>query len=304
MLNRDVESYLKVRRALGFGLKLMGPMLRSFARFAAQRGEAHVAASTAIEWASQAGSPFARDQRLKAVIRFARHARAEDERHQIPPEGVFGAQRPRQRLPYLFSAEEISKLVEKASCLGPRNSLVPHTYATLFGLLAATGLRSSEAFNLRFADITAEGLLIRATKFRKSRLVPLHETTAAALQRYLARRRLVASDEDYLFVGLRGRRLCPQSVRKVFASLLRAAGIRRDARLPKPCVHALRHTFAARSLERCPGDAQAIGRHMLALSTYLGHSSLASTFWYLQATPRLFREIAEASEAFLQGGAQ
>lgn len=183
-----------------------------------------------------------------------------------------------------------------------RNTLLPLTYSTLFGLLAATGLRVSEACNLRMDDVTGDGLLIRATKFRKNRLVPLHATTAAALDGYIARRRRFASDENYLFVSLRGKRLCYQSVCKIFHSLLRAAGIQPEPQLPQPRIHSLRHSFAVRALENCPVDPDRISQHTLALSTYMGHSSLESTFWYLDATPQLLNGIATAWEDFVWGG--
>jgi integrase/recombinase XerD len=304
MIDRIVESYLQIRRATGFGLKLVEPLLRSFARFAGQRHEACIVAKTAIEWARQTPSPLERDRRLKTVIRFARYARAENERHEIPPDGVFGKQRQRRRVPFIFSGSEIATLMDRAARHRLLNTLVPHTYSTLFGLLAATGLRVSEAFNLRMDDITPDGLLIRATKFRKNRLVPFHDTTAAALDRYIARRRLFASDENYLFVSLRGNRLCYQSVCKIFHSLLCAAGIQREPHLPQPRIHSLRHTFAVRSLENCPVDRDRITQHMLALSTYMGHSSLESTFWYLDATPQLLSGIARAWESFVWGGEQ
>jgi integrase len=184
------------------------------------------------------------------------------------------------------------------------NTLLPHTSSTLFGLLAATGLRVSEAFNLRIDDITLDGLLIRETKFRKTRLVPLHETTIRALEQYLAHRRRVVSKENYVFVSVRGTRLCYQSVCHTFHLCLRRAGIRRQENRPKPRLHSFRHTFAVRALENCPIDRERINRHMLALSTYLGHTSFESTFWYLEATPHLLRSIAQDWETFVWGGTQ
>jgi integrase len=304
MIDRIIDSYLQIRRSTGFDLKLVEPLLRSFARFARQRHEGWIVAKTAIEWARQTPSPLERDRRLKTVIRFARYARAEDERHEIPPEDVFGKQRLRRRVPFIFSHDEIVRLMDMASRHRLRNTLVPHTYKTLFGLLATTGLRVSESFNLRMGDITADGLLIRETKFRKNRLVPIHDTTAAALDRYIACRRLVTTKENYLFVSLRGNRLCYQSVCKIFHSLTRAAGIQREPHLPQPRIHSLRHTFAVRALENCPIDRDRVSQHILALSTYMGHSSLESTFWYLDATPQLLNDIAKAWEVVVWGGEQ
>ena len=304
MVDKIVDSYLQIRRATGCGLKSVEPLLRNFECFAGGRDQEYLVAQTAIEWAGQSQSPFERDRRLKTVIRLARYAHAEDSRHEIPPDGVFGKQPQRRPVPFIFSGDEIARLMERASQHRLRNTLVPHTYSTLFGLLAATGLRVSEAFNLRMDDITPDGLLIRKTKFGKTRLVPLHETTTAALDQYIARRRLVASEQSYVFLSLRGSRLCYQSVCKLFHSCLRTAGIRRQAHRPQPRLHSFRHTFAVRALEDCPVDRDHINQHMLALSTYIGHSSLESTFWYLEATPHLLCGIAKAWETFVWGGEQ
>jgi integrase/recombinase XerD len=304
MVSKIVDSYLQIRRATGCALKVVEPLLRNFAKFAGGRKQQYVVTQTAVEWAAESRSPFQRDRRLKTVIRFAQFAHAEDGRHEIPPDGVFGTQ-PRQRpVPFIFSVDEIARLMSVASQHHLRNTLLPHTYSTLFGLLAVTGLRVSEAFNLRIDDLTPDGLLIRMTKFRKTRLVPLHETTTAALEQYIARRCKVSSPENYLFISLRGNRLCYRSVCSVFHSCLRAAGMQRQAQVPKPRLHSFRHTFIVRALENCPFDTNRINQHTLALTTYVGHCSVESTLWYLEATPHLLRGIAKDWESFVWGGAQ
>ncbi len=218
MLINSVDSYLNLRQALGFDLRNTASLLRRFARFASTQGETHVRAATAIDWARRGPSPGARDRRLKTVIRFARHVQAEDDRHEIPPDGVFGHHRQR-RLPFIFTPADLSRLLEQARHLGPAGSLRPHTYYTLFALLSSTGLRVSEALALHLDDFTPDGLVIRKTKFRKSRLVPLHETVTAGIERYLERRLRLAGGDEHLFVSLRGRGLCYENVRGVFNSL-------------------------------------------------------------------------------------
>src|SRR5437773_2969287 len=260
MVDKVVDSYLQIRRATGLGLKYVEPLLRNLADFAENQDEGHIVAQTVVEWAGQSQSPFERDRRLKTVIRLARYAHAEDSRHEIPPDGVFGKQLQRRPVPFIFTSDEIAKLLESASQHRLRNTLVPQTYSTLFGLLAATGLRVSEAFNLRMDDITPDGLLIRETKFRKTRLVPIHETTTAALEQYIAKRRLVSSPENSLFISLRGNRLCYRSVCGVFHSCLRAAGIQRQTSAPKPRLHSFRHTFIVRALENCPFEPDRINQ--------------------------------------------
>jgi integrase/recombinase XerD len=167
MLSNAVNTYLSVRRAVGFKLKTVESYLRSYANFATARGDIRVVSNTAIEWAGLATLQNQRANRLNVLIRFAR---AEDSCHEIPPANIFCGRRYR-RTPYIFTDEEVQRLMLHAARLGPPGALRPHTYSTLFGLLASTGLRISEALSLRFDDVTSEGLVIRETKFRKSRLV-------------------------------------------------------------------------------------------------------------------------------------
>ena len=148
MLIKTVESYLKLRRATGFDLKYDGKVLQRFSQFAANRGEKQVHAQTAMEWAKLAATPGERSRRLKAVIRFARYAKAEDDSHEVPPDGVFGYHKKR-RVPFIFSPTDVCKIVEQAMRLGPLGSLRPHVFASLFALLSATGMRVSEALALR-----------------------------------------------------------------------------------------------------------------------------------------------------------
>ena len=302
MLTETIDAYLATRRAAGFELKRVEFLLRSFARFAVERGDRHVRQQTAIEWAALGPSAQSRDNRLGTVIRFARHARAENNTHEVPPEHVFAFNRSR-RVPYIYSPEEIRQLLEAATHLGPTESLRPHTYRTLIGLLATTGLRVSEALGLCFDDLTDAGLVIRKTKFSKERLVPLHSTTEAALHRYMERRRGVGGADEHVFVSLRGQRCDRTWVLRTFWRLLDDIGLY-PGRLPRrPRLHDLRFTFAVRALEACPEDCEHIGRHALALATYMGHSSVAFNFWYLQSTPPLMTDVADACESFLQGGA-
>jgi len=294
-----VESYLAVRHAAGFELANAGYLLRSFGRFAAERNEMNVRATTAIDWASHSVSLRQRDARLKTVCRFARYLRAEDNRHEVPPADHFGYRKTR-RIPHIYSSAEINCLIDAALHLGAPGALRPQTFATLIGLLAATGLRISEALSLEFSDVTPSGLLIRKTKFQKTRLVPVHETTAAALHRYLTRRRRVRSNGQDVFITDEGQPLPYLHVNSTFRKLLKTANLLSGCRRPR--LHDLRHTFAVRALEASPPGRQRVGQHMLALATYLGHVNINATYWYLEITPELMRDIAVASESSLCGG--
>jgi integrase len=155
--------------------------------------------------------------------------------------------------------------------------------------------------HLLVSDITPNGLLIRRTKFQKTRLVPLHDTAVTGLGRYLLRRQERRRGGDHVFVSDEGQPLVYWKVHGVFRTLLKSAGFKLSGgRWPR--IHDLRHTFAVRALESSPTGRQRIGQHMLALATYMGHVNIDSTYWYLETTPELLRDIAVVAENFVQGG--
>lgn len=290
----EVESYIALRRAVGFALRYTDGILRSFARFAARRRERHVRIATALDFARLSRSPERREHVLSKIRILAHHLHAADHRHEVPPAGVFADDPYRRSAPFIFTPSQIAALVQAAFELRTVDRLRRQTLGTLFALLAATGLRISEALALRFEDITADGLRIRNTKFHKNRLVPLHPTTTAGLDRYLRERRRLTGDT--VFTSGRGRPLTYDQVKVAYKKILAEIGIESRRGHPRPRLHCLRHTFAVRALERCPSDRTRIAQHQLALMTYLGHTSVASTYWYLENTPELLGQIARASE--------
>ena len=228
---------------------------------------------------------------------FALWLHAEDERHEVPPRDFLGRNQRRRPTPHLLTPAQVQQLLDAALSLRPADSITPHTFHHLFGLMASTGLRRSEAVSLRLSDITPDGLIIRETKFRKSRLVPLHDSVREKLEAYLVIRGRVPTVDDHLFVLATGRPPCVSWVTKLFIRLCREIGVRGKRGEPGPRLHGLRHGFATRSVERVvQADRKSVDRHMLALSTYLGHSNLANTYWYLEATPVLLQTIADAAE--------
>ena len=301
MLTEAVTRYLAVRRAVGFALMAEGRLLTRFAAFADARGQYTISAAIAIEWAGSARSVRQRARRLGLVIRLARYLRAEDGRHEIPP-AVFGAERLSRPTPYILMLDQIRAVIQAAAQSGYR-TLRRATYSTLFSLLACTGLRVSEAIRLRYKDLTPDGLIIRRSKFGKSRLVPLHETAQSGLERYLRQRRPFAPADDHVFVSLNRTALRIHDVEKAFRTAVDRAGLpRRPGRQSRPTPHSLRHSFATRVLQTCPPGRDAITRQMVALSTYLGHSTAAHTYWYLEAVPDLMRDIAAQTEQAVIGG--
>lgn len=303
MLSQLLADHAALHRALGFKFRTPGILLRNFVTFAEHRGERVVTTTTVREWALQAPSPEQRRNRLLTVRRFAIALHAEDPRHEVPSADLFGRASHRRRIPYIYDPGDIRRLIDAAHRLGPDGSIRPITYATMFGLIAATGMRVSEALAIRLPDVTDDGLIIAMTKFKKSRLLPLHSTTRRALDGYLAIRLKEASSSDALFISHQGTPLAYPTVITVFLQIIRSIGLRGAAGSRGPRIHDLRHTFAVRSLERCAHDAQAVARHITALSTYLGHAHVTDTYWYLQATPELMAHMAEAGEALHRGEA-
>jgi integrase/recombinase XerD len=301
-----VDRYIKICRAAGYAVTRTERRLRCFARFASNQGDTHIRTETALDWCGQAASPHARYLRLRELVRFARHMRAEDVRHELPP----AHRHPPYTttlIPHLYSADELRRVLDAASQRGSEGSSCGDTYRTLFGLLATAGLRVGEVLRLQLKDLSTEGLVIRETKFKKSRLVPLHSTTHRALEVYRSRWRRSAEPTEPLFISIRGDALHYNSVHKMFNTILRELGLRppagsTTARSKGPRLHDLRHTFAMRALEDSPDGRDAIRRHMLALTTYLGHVSVRNTYTYLHVSPRLMVDIADACEAFDAGG--
>lgn len=298
MLAHALDDYLAVRRGAGFTLTTPERYLRYFVRFAEARSETHIRVQSAIDWAAAATTEIERHRRYRCLIGFARFLHAEDPRHEIPPAHVFCGYRPRPT-PYLFTDDELRRLIDAAARLGPPGSLRPQTYTTLFTLLAVTGLRPAEAYALCRDDIARDGLTVRKTKFGRSRLVPIHDSTRCALARYLERRARLGWDDPHVFVSLAGHPLSPCLVARLFRQLLETAGL--PERPGRPHVHDLRHRFATRALQASCGGRDRIGSQMLALTTYLGHAHVASTYWYLETTPELMTDIAARCEDFVWG---
>lgn len=297
-------EYLSFRRDLGFALKIEGEQLLRFARHAdgiAHRGP--LTTDLAVRWAKlpQGADPLYWARRLDIVRRFAKHRRLFDPATEIPPEGMLGPSYRRPR-PYIYGEGEIAALLKAASRLGPAGTLTPGSYVTLFGLIASTGLRLSEAVRLtrKEVDLDAGVLTVTESKFHKSRLVPLHPSTTEALKRYAAHRdhsHYPSVESQAFFLTARGTPLSASTVRATFAGLRRSLGwTGRDGRRPR--IHDLRHTFAVRRLLRWYEEETDVDRKIAALSTYLGHVKVSDTYWYLTAVPELLAVTSARLERY------
>jgi integrase/recombinase XerD len=292
-----------LHRRLGLRFDEQKRMLELYASFAEAHGDQFIHTSRIHDWCATASSPNRAKTRFETVRRFCVFLNAEDPRNEIPPVNAFGRGKRPRPAPYILECGQIQAIMRAALDLPPKGTISSHTYHHLFGLLAATGLRISEALALQRDDLADDGLVVRCGKFGKSRLVPIHATTRRALTDYAAIRGRLGGDGDDLFVVTTRRPPHKTTVYCTFVRLARQLGFRGPPGTPGPRLHDLRHTFAARSLEACTHDRQAVAHHMAALSTYLGHADVANTYWYLQATPVLMHNIAEANEILFQGGA-
>lgn len=303
-LTQAAQDYLVIRRALGFKLKLHAHLLPDLVAFLDEAGASFVTTDLAVQWATQpAGSATWHAARLSIVRGFARHLATIDARTQIPPPGLLRrpGQASRRAVPYLYSSHDITALMAAAAGLRP---LPAATYQALIGLLAVGGLRIGEALRLDRDDLDDEHsvLVVRDTKFGKSREVPLHETTLAALHAYLRRRddlRPTATGPS-LFISTTGTRLLYKVVQPTFAKLCQQAGLQPRSPRCRPRIHDLRHSLAVSTLlDWYRADAD-VGALLPRLSTLLGHVDPASTYWYLQAAP----ELLALAAGRLQGAAE
>jgi integrase len=292
MLSR-VRSYLKHRRALGFRLLVEGRMLEHFARFADRSGHhGPLTKQLAIRWAAlpKGPDPLYRARRLEVVRVLAKHLSISEARTEIPPRYLFGPAH-RRPDPYVYSPHEIQKLMARARRLqGP---LRGWTYWTLIGLLACTGLRISEALHLKLDDVDlTEGVLtVRESKYRKTRLVPLHATAIGPLEDYARRRQRLVPLATTFFASERATPLAYRTVVATFSQLRQGIGV---GRRRSPRLHDLRHAFTCRVLLGWQKSAKgAVGR-VAILSRYLGHVRVTDTYWYLTALPELMAQAAKA----------
>lgn len=296
-LRRSIERYVNFKRQLGYAFDVPARVLYRYSAYAAEHADEYVVAERAIAWASQASSLRYGHRLLATVRRCAVWLHAEDQRHEVPPADALNVGAFRRPTPSLLSPTQIRRLMDEALRLGPSGSITPYTYYYMIGLVAGTGMRRAEVVALKLSDITPDGLLIREGKFRKSRLIPLHVSTRDALNEYLDMRLRVGAMSDRLFIISTGGPPHICSVNNTFIKLARRAGLRGGPGEPGPRMHDLRHSFAVRSLEEAVDtDRDNASRHMLALSTYLGHSKVAHTYWYLEATPVLLQHIARETE--------
>lgn len=298
-LAEALDDYLSMRRALGFKLERAGQLLGGFVAHAERAGAEHVTLELALAWATQpAGTdPSWHAARLSAVRGFARYLSALDPATEVPPPDML-PHRPQRLVPYLYSPAEIAALLAAARDL--RLPLRAATYATLIGLLAVTGMRVGEAIALDRDDVDLRhGLIVvRHSKFDKSRQLPVHPSTTRALSDYAATRdrHCPTRRTPAWFVSTAGTRLIYANVHEVFHRLTQQAGLQARSPRCRPRPHDLRHAFAVASLLDFYRDGGDVAARLPLLSTYLGHTHPGDTYWYLSAAPQLLAQATRRLE--------
>lgn len=306
-LGQAIQDYLALRRSLGFKLRDAGIWLSKFADFLAAQGATRVTTQLALAWAQQSQTvlPATCAQRLGYIRGFARHHVASDPQTEIPPPGLLPF-RPRRARPYLYSEEQIERLLSCALELPPRDGLRPWTYHCLLGLLSVTGMRVGEAIRLQLDDVNLQaGLLtIRGTKFGKSRLVPIHPSTQQVLAQYQARRERCVTGgiaSPFFFITSRGQHLDIGDIHRTFYKLSRRVGLRAATASHGPRLNDFRHRFALETLLRWYRSGEDVERRLPMLSTYLGHVHVADTYWYLSGCPELMGQaVARLEQHWMQ----
>lgn len=299
----QVERYLAYRRSLGYVLREEGRLLLDFARYADRVG--HRGALTlvlALRWARlpTGVDPAYWARRLQVLRCLAKYLALFEPKTVIPPHRMLGRAFVR-KVPHVYTAGELAQLLRAARRLPPSGSLRPHTYFTLIGLMACTGMRLGETVRLGVADVDLEAgiITVRHSKLHEARILPLHHSAREQLLRYHRKRQAEFPHAKTFFVSLRGTGLAVKTVEIDFHRL--TADWKGRGSRPRPRLTDLRHTFSCQVLLKWSRHQQDLDHDLLLLMHYLGHSKIRHTYWYLTGVPELLRQAAAPFESHLPG---
>jgi integrase len=306
-LTRHLDDYLRLRRQLGYKMHDAGILLRNFLRFAEQEGARVIRTKLALQWAAPpAMTPAQSGHRLGILRRFAEYVSAHDARTEVPAQKLLPTHY-RRRDPYHYTDQDVRRLIDGARQIDPARRIKGPALGTLFGLLAATGMRVSEALALNCEDIdwSRAHLTIRLAKGDKSRVIPLHPSTVDALRRYVSIRDSIYPRPTYdaFFVWDGGERLGYDSVNRWFLLVACQVGLRKPGDGQGPRVHDLRHYFAIRTLLNWYRSGADVEARLPELATYLGHTHVRDSYWYLSAVPELLKLATLRCERAEKGAA-
>lgn len=293
-LFKSISDYLTMRRQLGYKLAHVAGVLKRFAEFMMQKKRNIITTNLVIEFVTKNHSKKScwTTKKIGMIRGFAIYQHAIDQRTEIPPRHLLRYKYTR-RTPYIFNDNEVSQLLKAVSgSVGKRQ--LADTFYTFFGLIAVTGMRTSEAISLNNESVDlSEGIIeIRYTKFQKSRKIPVHPTTIEALKRYVRNRDMhyLVLPASAFFINHHGDRLDRTTVQKIFRKMCVRAGVGATAHL-KPRILDFRHSMAVRNLQRCYEEDLDVDQIIAILAHYLGHENPEYTYWYLTMTPELFSLI-------------
>jgi integrase/recombinase XerD len=304
-LRLAAQQYLAIRRGVGFKLDHVERLLFDFVEFMRSRGMTRITSDVALQWATlpAGASPAWRKGRLCVVRCFARYVSGLEPSTEIPPTDLLprlnsGSNR---ATPYVYSESEVAALMTATRSI--RSPLTAATCQTVIGLLSVTGMRVGEALRLDRCDLDSDRslLVVRHSKFDRSREVPLHTSTVNALRSYarLRDQRFPAARSDSFFVSRTGERISYRTMNWHFERLVRAAGLQPCSARCRPRMHDLRHRFACLTLEDWYEAGADVESRLPLLATYLGHIAPTSTYWYLSDQPRLMANAVQRPEAGL-----
>ncbi len=305
-LSQAAQEYISLRRSLGYKLIDAASLLKDFGSFMEREGASYITAKLALQWAMEPKNvlPAQWSSRLSVVRRFAQYAKAMDLRNEVPPCGLLPYKYQRCN-PYIYRDEEVLRLLQACTSLTFGNGLRRHTYYTAFGLLAVTGMRISEvtALSRENVDLTQGIISVRETKFAKTRLLPLHDSTLQVLREYARLRDQIhpKSGISAFFLSDQGTCLTAWAVRWVFIRLSCRIGLRKPTDSHGPRIHDLRHSFAVKTMINWYREGVDVEKHIALLSTYLGHVKPSDTYWYLSSVPELIGLAATRLEKHLGG---
>lgn len=305
-LRKALDEYLSIRRKLGFKLQRAGKLLHDFVLFIEKEGGSFITTKLALRWATKSldCQTAWSATRLGIVRGFAKYLSVIDPRTEVPSQELL-PYRYHRRPPYIYSNDEVIRLIKAAKQLQSPLGLRAAIYSTVFGLLAVTGMRISESIGLnrKNVDLINGILTVYKTKFGKSRLVPVHPSTQKALQQYECLRSKIFPKPrtESFFISEQGRRLTDWTVRRTFVKLSRQIKLRGPHDSHGPRLQDFRHSFATKTLLAWYRNGMNVDQHMPELSAYLGHAHVTDTYWYLSTVPELLQLAAMRLEQSQKG---
>ncbi len=306
-LSKELNKYLKIRRSLGYNLSTAERVLKQFVLFMENNNEPYITADLFLQWKKNYGnasnSTWAR--RLGMVRLFASWLHSLDNCHEILPQYLIPHSIKRKQ-PYIYTDDQICSIIDAASQLQSRNGFREITYPAFFGLVAVTGLRISEAISLNDKDVDLQNgiVTVHYGKNGNNRILPITDCTKEYLTEYCRKRnRLLGHIPEPFFISDRCIRLTDCAVRNNFAVIGRMIGLRKRQHFHRhgvgPRIHDLRHTFAVKVMKNWYKENKIIDQEMLKLVTYLGHTKVANTYWYIEAVPELLYLASQRLNNFI-----